>query len=322
MSKSFCFGSREPKKKKSSSSSLCFAKKFVLFAHHSFLGDLLAIFQDILLSAEKPIARARTRFTNLRHLHPFYRRKMSGAIASTTTSASFFATTTRKVHRSTTSKRGSSSRVVSSSSEEFYPIGEKDDDDVVNNNNNNNNVSSSRRAAIVSGFSAVLAVSASTSPAAFAADKDEEKKKKVVAVPYTPYVPQSESSEEMLEVAKQLKDAGARLYGAFWCENCNKQKETLGKEAMEMIEYVECFPDGVYQNAPDGRADVTKPAEFCGPYSESWPMWVLPSPSTPETPEIGVQGKVLKAKELKKLVKEAGGEKVDLVKYFTTLEVK
>jgi hypothetical protein len=30
----------------------------------------------------------------------------------------------------------------------------------------------------------------------------------------------------------------------------------------------------------------------------------------------------LKAKELKKLVKEAGGEKVDLVKYFTTLEVK
>lgn len=210
---------------------------------------------------------------------------------------------------------------MSSSSEEFSPIGEKDDDDV-NNNNNNNDVSSSRRAAIVSGFSAVLAVSASTSPAAFAADKDEEKKKKVVAVPYTPYVPQSESSEEMLEVAKQLKDAGARLYGAFWCENCNKQKETLGKEAMEMIEYVECFPDGVYQNAPDGRADVTKPAEFCGPYSESWPMWVLPSPSTPETPEIGVQGKVLKAKELKKLVKEAGGEKVDLVKYFTTLEVK
>ena len=306
----------ESPKKSSSSFSLCFV--FALSFWEIFIGRYTS--QDILLSAEKPIARARTHFTNLRHLH-HRPRKMSSAIASTTTSASFFATTTRKVHRSTTSKRGSSSCVVSSSSEEFSPIGEKDDDDV-NNNNNNNDVSSSRRAAIVSGFSAVLAVSASTSPAAFAADKDEEKKKKVVAVPYTPYVPQSESSEEMLEVAKQLKDAGARLYGAFWCENCNKQKETLGKEAMEMIEYVECFPDGVYQNAPDVRADVTKPAEFCGPYSESWPMWVLPSPSTPETPEIGVQGKVLKAKELKKLVKEAGGEKVDLVKYFTTLEVK
>jgi hypothetical protein len=307
----------ERPKKSSSSFSLCFV--FALSFWEIFIGRYTS--QDILLSAEKPIARARTHFTNLHHLH-HRPRKMSSAIASTTTSASFFATTTRKVHRSTTSKRGSSSCVVSSSSEEFSPIGEKDDDDDVNNKNNNNNVSSSRRAAIVSGFSAVLAVSASTSPAAFAADKDEEKKKKVVAVPYTPYVPQSESSEEMLEVAKQLKDAGARLYGAFWCENCNKQKETLGKEAMEMIEYVECFPDGVYQNAPDGRADVTKPAEFCGPYSESWPMWVLPSPSTPETPEIGVQGKVLKAKELKKLVKEAGGEKVDLVKYFTTLEVK
>ena len=237
---------------------------------------------------------------------------MSAIIASvTSTSLSSSFAIAKKVNRSTNTKRGSSSFVVTASSSEFSS---SESDDV----NNNDNVST-RRAAIVSGFSAALAIS---SPAAFAADKNEEKKKKVVAVPYTPYVPQSESSEEMLEVAKQLKDAGARLYGAFWCENCNKQKETLGKEAMEMIEYVECFPDGVYQNAPDGRADVTKPAEFCGPYSEAWPMWVLPSPTTPETPEIGVQGKVLKAKELKKLVKEAAGEKVDLVKYFTTLEVK
>ena len=34
------------------------------------------------------------------------------------------------------------------------------------------------------------------------------------------------------------------------------------------------------------------------------------------------ESKVLKAKELKKLVQEAAGEKVDLVKYFTTLEMK
>ena len=234
--------------------------------------------------------------------------------AVTTTTLAITRVSSSSVRRTTTKSSRGSSFVVNASSSNTSIADEKIDDE--------NNVST-RRAAIVSGFSAMLAVgSVSSSPDAFAANKDEEKKKKVVAVPYTPYVPQRESSEEMLEVAKQLKEAGARLYGAFWCENCNKQKETLGKEAMEMIEYVECFPDGVYQNAPDGRADVTKPAEFCGPYSEAWPMWVLPSPSTPETPEIGVQGKVLKAKELKKLVKEAAGEKVDLVKYFTTLELK
>jgi hypothetical protein len=185
-------------------------------------------------------------------------------------------------------------------------------------NENKNN----RRQAIVGLSSLAIALGLQTTSQSSFAAEEEEKKKKVVAVKFTPYVVQSESSEEMIEVAKQLKEAGARLYGAFWCENCNKQKETLGKQAMAMIEYVECFPEGVYQNSPDGRADVTKPADFCGPYSEAWPMWVLPSPGTPDTPEIGVQGKILKEKELKKLINEASGKKVDLVKYFTTLEVK
>ena len=53
----------------------------------------------------------------------------------------------------------------------------------------------------------------------------------------------------------------ALLSGAFWCENCNKQKELLGKEAMAVLgtSYVECFPNGVYQNAPVG------PGGYCSP---------------------------------------------------------
>lgn len=147
---------------------------------------------------------------------------------------------------------------------------------------------------------------------------EEEKAKKVVAVPYAKYAVQAESSEEAINVAKALKEAGARLYGAFWCENCNKQKELLGKEAMEYIDYIECFPDGVYQNSP-GHEDRVKPDGICDGYTSAWPLWVIPKP---DGEEIGIQGQIKKPRDLQRLIKEAKGEKTDLLKYFTTLEVE
>ena len=151
-----------------------------------------------------------------------------------------------------------------------------------------------------------------------ASAEELEKSKKVVAVPYTPYVVSSDSSDEAMEVAKALKDAGARLYGAFWCENCNKQKELLGKQAMEIINYVECFPDGVYQNS-EGHEDVIKPDGICTGYTSAWPLWVVPKG---EDDEIGIAGQIKKPRDLQRLIKEAKGEKVDLVKYFTTLDME
>ena len=76
------------------------------------------------------------------------------------------------------------------------------------------------------GLSTAALVSTFAPLSAIAAEK--EKAKKVVALPYTKYVVQKESTEEAIAVAKALKEAGARLYGAFWCENCNSQKELLG----------------------------------------------------------------------------------------------
>lgn len=172
-----------------------------------------------------------------------------------------------------------------------------------------------RRRALMGGLAALVAVA---QPNAIVLAEEAAAPKKVVAVPYTPYVVTSESSEEALAVAKALKEAGARLYGAFWCENCNKQKEILGKEAMEMIDYVECFPNGVYQNA-EGHEDVVKPDGICEGYTSAWPLWVVPKG---EDDEIGIQGQVKKPRELQRLIKEAKGEKVDLVKYFTTLDME
>ena len=73
---------------------------------------------------------------------------------------------------------------------------------------------------VAAGLATVVAanISLPVGPARAAADPN-----KVVAVPYTPYQVTSDSSAESIEVAKQLKAAGARLYGEFWCENSKKQ---------------------------------------------------------------------------------------------------
>ena len=53
-----------------------------------------------------------------------------------------------------------------------------------------------------------------------------------------------------MELAKRLKAAGARMYGAFWCSHCFEQKQAFGKEAMADFPYVECYPDGYYKVPP------------------------------------------------------------------------
>jgi hypothetical protein len=172
-----------------------------------------------------------------------------------------------------------------------------------------------RRHAAFAGLAAAVAaqITLPVAPAFAAGDPT-----KVVTVPYLKYEVTTESSAESVEVAKSLKAAGARLYGAFWCENCNKQKEVLGKEAMEYIDYVECFPNGVYQNAPDGRPNVTKPDAVCEGYTSAWPLWVVPKDGGEVGEEIGIQGQIKKPKELQRLVKEAKGDKFDKLAYLTT----
>ena len=53
-----------------------------------------------------------------------------------------------------------------------------------------------------------------------------------------------ESTEQSIELAKYLQSSGAKMYGAFWCPHCQRQKELWGKEAWKYIDYVECSPKG------------------------------------------------------------------------------
>lgn len=44
-------------------------------------------------------------------------------------------------------------------------------------------------------------------------------------------------------LAMHLEDTGAKFYGAYWCPNCQEQKDLFGASA-DRLPYVECTPDG------------------------------------------------------------------------------
>lgn len=54
----------------------------------------------------------------------------------------------------------------------------------------------------------------------------------------------TDSSVDALQVARDLERLDTHFYGAFWCSHCFEQKQTMGKQAMELIPYVECSRDG------------------------------------------------------------------------------
>lgn len=60
----------------------------------------------------------------------------------------------------------------------------------------------------------------------------------------------TQSSSRTEQLAKRLKDAGAKMYGAFWCSHCHEQKEAFGSQAMKDFPYVECYPDGFRKVRP------------------------------------------------------------------------
>jgi uncharacterized membrane protein len=47
------------------------------------------------------------------------------------------------------------------------------------------------------------------------------------------------------QLAKHLKDTGAKMYAAYWCPHCCEQKLMFGREAVnDALPYVECDPKG------------------------------------------------------------------------------
>ncbi|KAH6799308.1 dehydrogenase [Perilla frutescens var. frutescens] len=87
-------------------------------------------------------------------------------------------------------------------------------------------------------------------------------------IPYFETEITKESSPMAIALAKHLHSIGAKLYGAFWCSHCLDQKEFFGREAAKILDYVECFPDGVTKG--------TKMAQAClDAKLEGFPTWEI-----------------------------------------------
>lgn len=69
----------------------------------------------------------------------------------------------------------------------------------------------------------------------------------------TMYIPsrvKRQSTDQAVEFAKYLQSSGAVMYGAFWCPHCQRQKEMFGREAWDLVKYVECDGKGYGANPP------------------------------------------------------------------------
>lgn len=81
-----------------------------------------------------------------------------------------------------------------------------------------------------------------------------------------------------LALADHLKNAGAKMYGAWWCPHCEEQKLLLGKEAFSRINYVECADS----QDPNKQTDACRKAGI-----KSYPTWEINGKLEPgvETPQ-------------------------------------
>ena len=84
------------------------------------------------------------------------------------------------------------------------------------------------------------------------------------------------SGENEISLAKHLQKIGARMYGAFWCPHCFEQKQLFGQEAIEIMPYVECHPEGKNPN-PKACADAG---------IKSFPTWVINDKAYPGTQSL------------------------------------
>ncbi len=75
------------------------------------------------------------------------------------------------------------------------------------------------------------------------------------------------------DFATCLSEKGLKFYGAFWCVNCERQKQLFGKSA-EFLPYIECSTPDKKQNQICIDAQI-----------ENYPTWAFPD----GTRQVGVK---------------------------------
>ncbi|CAL1164279.1 unnamed protein product [Cladocopium goreaui] len=74
----------------------------------------------------------------------------------------------------------------------------------------------------------------------------------------------SSSSKEEMALARHLKKIGAACYTAWWCPHCQEQRESFGREAVEVAPFVECSSKNRRQ------LPICREQEI-----ENYPTWII-----------------------------------------------
>lgn len=80
-----------------------------------------------------------------------------------------------------------------------------------------------------------------------------------------PYGITTASNPSNIALAEHLTDAGAVMYGAFWCAACKTQKEWFGRQAAAALTYIECDAAG-----QDPQPDLCRAKGI-----EGYPTWEI-----------------------------------------------
>lgn len=83
------------------------------------------------------------------------------------------------------------------------------------------------------------------------------------------------SSTAEIELAKHLKKIGAKMYGAYWCPHCHDEKQLFGKEAAQIINYIECDPGGVNPQTALCQQILEKAKKQSGQEVVGFPTWEI-----------------------------------------------
>ncbi|NEQ82372.1 MAG: hypothetical protein F6K26_19620 [Moorea sp. SIO2I5] len=67
------------------------------------------------------------------------------------------------------------------------------------------------------------------------------------------YTITSSSSEANMALAEHLEKLEVKMYGAFWCDHCNQQKEMFAQGAWSQVNYIQCW---------DSMAEKLTPRHF------------------------------------------------------------
>ena len=123
----------------------------------------------------------------------------------------------------------------------------------------------------------------------------------------------AQSSPQAVSLAKKLRAAGAKMYGAFWCSHCQEQKAEFGAAAQKDLPYVECYPQGYHKVRASLQRTSVCQAHICwARHTLAGPLGLLSPPwgSSPASSSAlaGIAGD---APELKRSAVDGQGTKIE-----------